>query len=117
MKYVGSKDKMNYEEVKKVENLKRKRHIKKSYSQFIKDEERTFDLNNNSDFSTNWQYFVLLNISVAIIASFLACGCFFVLVSSNYVRKHPSERNAGLNISQANYESIFSNDGLSLDKR
>ena len=107
---------MNYEEVKGNQNLKRKRHIKKSFSSYIKDEERTFDVHKSMDFLKNWQFFLLLNVCVAILVSFLACGCFFVLMLSQINGGLPLEHNLTQNISQGYQENIISEYGSNNDK-
>ena len=107
---------MNYEEVIGNQNLKRKRHIKKSFSRCIKDEERTFDIHKSMDFLKNWQFFLLLNVCVAIFVSFLACGCCFVLMLSQSNGGLPCEHNLTQNISQEYRENIISEYASNNDK-
>ena len=71
---------MNCEEIKRKQNLKRKRHIKKSFSRHIKDEKRTSLQNSYKHFLSNRQLDVLLNISIAIVVSFVTCGGISVLL-------------------------------------
>ena len=116
VKCVATKDKMNYEEVKGNQNSKRKRHIKKSFSRHIKDEERTFDIHKSMDFLKNWQFFLLLNVCVAILVSFLACGCFFALMLSQINGELLLEHNLTQNISQEYRENRISEYGYNDDK-
>ena len=107
---------MNYEEVIGNQNLKRKRHIKKSFSRCIKDEERTFDIHKSMDFLKNWQFFLLLNVCVAIFVSFLACGCFFVLMLSQINGGLPRDHKLTQNISQEYRENIINEYASNNDK-
>lgn len=71
---------MNCEEIKRKQNLKRKRHIKKSFSRHINDGERTSIHNSYKHFLSNRHLDMLLNIVVAIVVSFIVCGGFSVLL-------------------------------------
>ena len=71
---------MNCEEIKGKQNLKRKRHIKKSFSRHIKDEKRTSLKYSYKHFLGNRHLDLLLNIVIAIVVSFITCGGFLVLL-------------------------------------
>ena len=71
---------MNFEEEKRNQNWKRKRHIKKTFSRYIKNEERTLESHTFIDYLKNRQLDVLFNIAIAIVVSVLCCGCFFALI-------------------------------------
>ena len=62
------------------QNWKRKHHIKKSFSQYIRNEERTSESHTLIDYLKYQHLDVLLNIVVAIVVSVLSSGCFFVLI-------------------------------------
>ena len=66
--------------MKRNQNWKRKHHIKKSFSQYIRNEERTSESHTLIDYLKYRHLDVLLNIVVAIVVSVLSSGCFFVLI-------------------------------------
>jgi hypothetical protein len=79
---VNSKKEVNYGSVKRNHNLKRKRHIKKSFSEHIKDEHTTLD-SNVSLYCNNQLFFdIMVNTIITIGVSIVSCGCFFALMSS-----------------------------------
>ena len=66
--------------MKRNQNWKRKHHIKKSFSRYIKNEERTSESHTLTDYLKDRHLDLLLNIFIAIVVSALSCGCFFVLI-------------------------------------
>ena len=81
--HINSNQEVNYGSLKGNRRIKRKRHVKKSITRYIKDEEGTVSSKTFLCFTKPLLADMMLCVVISFGVSSICCGCFLALISSS----------------------------------